>query len=241
MRLSTMLAMGTLLASALTTHQVYAHSANNEQQYNMVALQASASRQVSNDEMSAVLSIEKSHKAPNELANQVNQALNFAKTTAKKYPSVQFKTGTQNTYPIYDNNNRKLKEWRNESSVVLESQDFEAMSKLIAELQSQFQLEDMSFSVSEQQRKKVEDELLVEVSKNFQSRASILRQAWNKAGYDLVNFNVDFQHNYHAVAMPTAAMASDAREQRAKSVAVQDVSAGESKITVNAHGNIQLK
>lgn len=239
MRLSSIVKTAVLTGAVFTAHHSNAHDVASEPQYNTISLQASASRQVSNDEMSAVLSIEKSHKAPNELANQVNQALNFVKTTAKKYPSVQFKTGTQNTYPIHDNNNRKLKEWRNKSSVVLESQDFEAMSKLIAELQSQFQLEDMSFSVSEKQRKKVEDELLVEVSKNFQSRASILRQAWNKAGYDLVNFNVDFQHNYHAV--PMMAMASEARVQSAKAVAVQDVSAGESKITVNAHGNIQLK
>lgn len=239
MRLSSIVKTAMLTGAVLTAHHAHAHEVAGEPQYNMVSLQASASRQVSNDEMSAVLSIEKSHKAPNELANQVNQALNFAKNTAKKYPSVQFKTGQQQTYPIYEQNNRKLKEWRNQSSVVLESQDFEAMSKLIAELQSQFQLEDMSFSVSEQQRKKVEDELLAEVSKNFQSRASIIRQAWNKVGYDLVNFNVDLQHNYHAV--PMMAMASDAREQRAKSVSVQDVSAGESKITINAHGQIQLK
>lgn len=238
MRLSHLVLMASLATTALMTQNSYAHDV--EQKYNMVSVQATASRQVSNDQMQAILSIEKSHKSPQELANQVNQLLNFANSTAKKYPTVKFKTGQQQTYPIYDDSNRKLKEWRNESSVILESQDFESTSKMIADLQQQFQLKDVNFSVSEQQREKVENELLEEVSKNFQDRANIIRKSWNKSGYDLVNFNVDTQnHFYPAPMMARASMAK--MDEVASAPVPQSMSAGESKITVNAHGSIQLK
>lgn len=238
MRLSHLVLMASLATTALMTQNSYAHDV--EQKYNMVSVQATASRQVSNDQMQAILSIEKSHKSPQELANQVNQLLNFANSTAKKYPTVKLKTGQQQTYPIYDDNNRKLKEWRNESSVILESQDFESTSKMIADLQQQFQLKDVNFSVSEQQREKVENELLEEVSKNFQDRANIIRKSWNKSGYDLVNFNVNTQnHFYPAPMMARASMAK--MDEMASAPVAQSMNAGESKITVNAHGSIQLK
>lgn len=235
MRLMTFVALSSLAMSGAVMAQP-----TTEQQYNMVSIQASASRQISNDQMQAILSIEKSQKSPQELANQVNQLMNLAATTAKKYPTVKFKTGQQQTYPIYDDNNRKLKEWRNESSVILESQDFEAISKLIADLQQQFQLKDVSFSVSEQQRKKVEDELFDEVSKNFQERANIIRKSWNKSGYELVNFSINTQNQFYPTPMMASARMSAKMDMAAAPVA-QEMSAGESKITVNAHGNIQLK
>lgn len=209
------------------------------QQYNMVSIQASASRQISNDEMQAVLSIEKTHKSPSELANQVNQLMNWATATAKKYPTVKIKTGQQSTNPIYDDSNRKIKDWRAYSSIYLNSQDMEATSKLIAELQQNFQLDGVNFSVSEQQRQKVEDELLAEVSKNFQHRANLIRQAWNKTSYDLVSFNIDTQNQYYA--RPMAMMAASYSAKATPMVEMQEMNAGESRVTVNANGSIQLK
>jgi predicted secreted protein len=44
---------------------------------------------------------------------------------------------------------------------------------LISELQQSFQTQSINFSVSDEQRKKVENELMIEASKNFQQRAQI--------------------------------------------------------------------
>lgn len=239
MKLSYKILSAVLLSSAVSSVALAGAEHNHEVEYNMISLSASATKQVSNDLMQANLSIEKSHKQPSELAQQVNQLMNFATATAKKYPTVKIKTGQQHTYPIYDEqNNRKLKEWRANASVNLESQDFAATSKLIAELQQQFQLQGVSFSVSDEQRKKVEDELLTEVSKNFQHRAKLLTQSWNKTQYDLVNFNLETQHNQYYAA-PMMAMSRQAKV--ADAIDSQDMNVGESKVTINAHGSIQLK
>ncbi len=59
---------------------------NESLNYNIVNVQAEASREVSNDQMHAVLYIEKSHKQPAELASQINQLMSQAIATARKYP-----------------------------------------------------------------------------------------------------------------------------------------------------------
>ncbi len=40
---------------------------------------------------------------PAELSNQINQLMNQALATSRKYPQVKVETGAQSTYPIYDN------------------------------------------------------------------------------------------------------------------------------------------
>jgi predicted secreted protein len=225
-----------ILASALTT-PAFAQQ-NEPLNYNLVNIQAEAARKVSNDEMHAVLYIEKSNKQPAELAVQITQLMNQAMASAKKYPQVKVETGSQTTYPIYDNDSRKLKEWRGRAEIQIESTDFKAASQLVSELQQNFQTQSINFSVSDAQRKKVENELMVEASKNFQQRAQTLSQAWNKSGYNLVNLNLNTNNSYPQPIMMRASMA---KFSGAEAADAQDVAAGESKITVNANGTIQFK
>lgn len=74
---------------------------------------------------------------------------------ARKYPQVKVETGSQTTYPVYDNDSRKLKEWRGRAEIQLEGTDFRMTSQLISELQQQFQTESINFTVSDAQRKKL--------------------------------------------------------------------------------------
>lgn len=225
-----------LLGLALST-TAFAQS-NETINYNLINIQAEASRQVSNDEMNAVLYIEKSNKQPTELANQINQLMSQAVQTAKKYPSIKIETGSQSTYPIYDNDSQKLKEWRGRAEIRIESTDFKSASQLISELQQNFQTQSINFTVSDAQRKKVENELVVEASKNFQQRAQTLSQAWNKSGYNLVNINLNTS-NYGGQPVPRMAMMK--ASSNSLEIADQQMAGGESKISVNASGTIQLK
>lgn len=236
MRQITLSTLSALLVTGSLSSMSYAN--NNDINYNLVSIQAEASRKVVNDEMIAVLYVEKSNKQPAALANEVSQLMNQATALAKKYPQVKVKTDSQNTYPIYDNDNRKLKEWRSRANIRLESTDFKAASQLISELQQSFQTESINFNVSSTQRNKVENELMVEASKNFQQRAQLLSQAWNKGSYNLVNLNINTQNNYPQPVMMRAAMA---KFSEADAVPPQNVEAGESTITVNANGSIQFK
>ena len=211
---------------------------NDVLNYNIVNVQADATRQVSNDEMYAVLFIEKTNKQPADLSAQITQLMNQAIAAAKKYPQVKVETGSQTTYPVYDKGNQKLKEWRGRAEVKIESKDFKAASQLINELQQNFQTQSINFTVSDEQRKKVENELMVEASKNFQQRAQILTQAWNKSAYHLVSLNINTNNSY---PQPMYAARTSMAKFEAADAGGQNVSAGESKITVNANGTVQFK
>jgi predicted secreted protein len=206
--------------------------------YNLVNVQAEATRQISNDEMHAVLYIERSKKQPAELSALITQLMNQAIAASKKYPQVKVETGAQSTYPVYDNDSQKLKEWRSRAEIRLESTDFKAVSQLISELQQNFLTQSIEFTVSDTKRKNVENELMVEASKNFQQRAQMLTSAWNKSGYQLVNLNLNTNNYYPQPVMMRANMAKFAGAEAADA---QNVAAGESKITVNANGSIQFK
>ena len=106
---------------------------------------------------------------------------------------------------------------------------------MIAELQQHFQVSSINFSVSEQKRKKVENELMLEASKNFQQRADTMSKAWHKSGYQLVSLNINTNH--YGSPMPRMAMMKAASD----AVPEQAVAAGESKISVTANGSIQFK
>jgi predicted secreted protein len=165
--------------------------------------------------------------------------MNQALSVSRKYPQVKVETGAQSTYPIYDNDSNKLKEWRGRAEIRLESKDFKAASQLVNELQQGFQTQSINFTVSDEQRKKVENELMIEASKNFQQRAQMLTQAWNKSQYTLVNLNLNLNtNNYFPQPVMRTSMAKFAAAEAAPA---QDMAAGESKITVNANGSIQFK
>lgn len=232
-----LLTLASLFATVALSHSVFAQPVENLN-YNIVNIQTDATRQVSNDEMHAVLFIEKSNKQPAVLATQITQLINQAMAVAKKYPQVKIETGSQTTYPVYDNDTSKLKEWRGRAEVNIESTDFKAASQLVSELQQNFQTQSINFTVSDAQRKKVENELMTEASKNFQQRAQLLAQAWNKTGYQLVSLNLNTNNAYPQPVMMRANMA---KFSGAESADAQNVAAGESKITVNANGAIQFK
>ena len=231
------LALTAMMIGATLSPSLFAHETENLN-YNIVNIQADAARQVANDEMRAVLYIERSNKQPAELSNQINQLMNQAQAISRKYSQVKVETGAQSTYPIYDNDNNKLKEWRARAEIQIESKDFKAASQLINELQNSFQTQSINFTVSDEQRKKVENELMVEASKNFQQRAQILTQAWNKSSYNLVNININTSNSY---PQPIYAARASMAKFEAADAGGQNMAAGESKITVNANGSIQFK
>ncbi|MEB3766191.1 SIMPL domain-containing protein [Acinetobacter sp. MD2] len=233
----TLLKSGILvLASALSC----ASFAQEEpQRNNMINLQATASRQVQNDEMQVVLYIEKSNKQPAALATEVTQIMNQALNTAKAYPQVKTTTGTQTTQPIYDDKN-KLKEWRSRAELRLEGTDFKAVSELVSQLQNNFQTQSIQFNVSDNLRRKVENELMIEASKQFQQRAESLTKVWNKTNYQLVNLNINSQNNNYPQAYFRANLMLKASAD-SEAAPAQNMAAGETKFNVTADGAIQLK
>lgn len=222
--------------SLLLTKPVLA-TENWNTNYNIVNIQAETSKDIPNDQMVAVLYIEKSNIQTAVLVDQINQAMNQANMSGQKYPEVKIETGQQNTYPIYDNDSQKLKEWRSRAELRLKSTDFKAMSQLISTLQNTFQTESIQFNISDQQRQLVENELLVSASQSFQKRAQLITQTWHKSKYQLVN--LDLRSNEQSFVQPRMLLASS-KMMATSATTSQNFNAGDSKVSVTASGTVQL-
>jgi len=229
-----------LLFSALSLSVLSTLPANADtpREHRIVDLQAESSRDVQNDEMQATLYTELNNSNPALLARDTAQVLNSAVATAKDYPDVKLSTGNQNTYPVYDKNN-KLSGWRSRAEVQLKTTNFKAGSELIAKLQSSLQLDSVNFSVSDQQRYKVEKELLTDVTKQFRERATVLQDAWGASKYELVQINVNTGNSGSYRPMPM--MMRAAKAAGSDSIPAQDIQSGNSQIRVTASGSIQLQ
>ncbi|GAC1369186.1 MAG: SIMPL domain-containing protein [Aquirhabdus sp.] len=208
------------------------------QEHRIISLQAETSREVQNDQMQATLYTELNNSNPTVLAKESAQIINGAMNLAKAYSTVRVSNGTQSTYPIYNDKN-KLTGWRGRAEIQLKTTDFKAGSELIAQLQSSMQLEAVNFSVSTEQRLKVENELLTEITTIFRKNAAQVQQAWGASKYELVNMtinnNSDQPRPYPMMMRAAKFGASDA------SVPAQTVQSGNSLIRTVANGSIQLQ
>lgn len=229
-------------ASATITHAApmtnpMLTNTSNTLNYGLLNFSAEASRKVDNDQTNATMTKVVQDKSSTEVARRISETLNQAMQVAKKYPQVQVTTGNQSTYPQYDKN-QKINGWTGNASLNLKSTDTVAISKLIADLQTFMTLDGINFSVSDDTRKKVEKELMIEASRNFQQQAQALLPAWNARDYQLVSLDFSRGGDYHGryTTMPVMAMA----KMEDAGVANQNFQAGESTITVTATGNIQL-
>jgi predicted secreted protein len=141
-----------------------------------VSLQAQSSVEVENDTMRALLSTEAEDINPAKVADQVNRVLGEAAKVAKTQPGVKVRTGSYQTFPIYDKTNR-IARWRARAELSLESQDFKGLTALVGKLQATLGLNGVEFLVSEEARRKADDELTTTAIVEFRRRADIAAKA----------------------------------------------------------------
>lgn len=212
-------------------------------QYNVVNLDASASRQIDNDTAQATLFVELTDTDSSKLADKINQTITAAQKTLKQFPSVQSAGTAYSSYPVYNNKSNQLQSWRSRGELRLSSKDFAALSQLIALLQKPqstgvaLQLADIRYEVSEQSRKVAEDALIEEAIKAFRQRASVIQRTMGGQAWKTMQMNIQTQANYpqpRPVMYKSAMMAAEAAPAPAP------VDAGESRLVVNVNGSIQV-
>ena len=201
--------------------------------YNQITFSTDVKAEVENDEVNASLSKQVQAKDPKTLANQLNNAINHALLIAKRYPNVQVATGRQQTYPQYDKND-KIIGWTGQSSISLTSKDIEATSQLIAELQDSLVIDYLNFGVSDAKRDALEQQLMTQVSKAFQTQANNLASSWGASGYRVISVNLNSGSNYYR--QPVSLSAPMVTE----SASAQNFESGNSTISVTANGTIEL-
>lgn len=197
-------------------------------------------REIPHDQMNATLSIELTDKDAGRLAQQLTLAINDAMKKAAAYPAVKATSGNQNTWPIYGStitSSSKLENWRGRTEIKLESKDFKAAGELIGKLQEKLQMNGISFVVSADTRRNVEDSLTTEAIAAFRTRADTIRNAWNAKAYKLVEMNLGAGGD---PAPYTPLLRMNAMD-KAESAPAQNLAGGETRLVVNVSGSIELQ
>jgi len=201
--------------------------------YTKVDLQADARREVDNDTMNAVMFVELNRTDAAKLADALNRSAAEGLALAKASKSVRVRSGRNQTYPVYDREQR-LTGWRGRAELRLESKDFEEAAALIGRLQSTLRLGQINFSVSSAARKMVEDELIGEAINAFRERAEIVRASFGAKRYRIVHLAVSTGSSYS----PRPLMA---RAAPGSGIAPPPVEAGMSQVRVAVSGTIEVE
>ncbi len=219
-----------LFTLAMTGAQAHAES------YNQVSFDVQVTKNVANDQLTAILTKSADNANAKTLANSLNTTTNRALSIAQKYPNVKVTTGRHHTYPRYDNKG-KINGFTGSSSVNIESQNFEEASELIAELQQFMNLENLDFSVSESTRKATEKELKAQTIQKFSAEAKEISIAFGSSDYKIVRVDLN---NSHGSIHVSPMMKDYAVEAAASAVTPQNYESGESRLTYRAQGMIEL-
>ncbi|HEX6792586.1 MAG TPA: SIMPL domain-containing protein [Casimicrobiaceae bacterium] len=200
----------------------------------VITITASASSEVPNDRMLAMLRAEADSTDAAQAANIVNQRMARALSQAKAAAGVEAKTMGYSSYQISEPN-RPLR-WRVSQTLALESSDFVALSALVSKLQGgeSLLLSGLTFSVSPAARHAAEDALTTQAIHGWQQRAQNAARAFG-AG-DFRTGRVTIQTNDYGRPQPMF----KAGGAGATAVAPVSVEGGTSEVTVTVSGEAIL-
>lgn len=220
-----------VLLLSLGFNHAWAH--DDEIHYDLIHLSASATAQLENDTMVAVVYAEEEGAQVAELSNIVNKKIKWGLNLVKAHPEIKHQTNAYSSNPIYSN--KKIKGWRVRQSLRLEGQDMALMSDLLGSLQRDLALQSMQFTVSPESKNRQDAKLIDEALQAFEDRAKQVVKKLGRKNYKIVDINIStsgvpgVRPQYQMRSMAMAAESAPA------------VSAGEQTVSVTVNGKIELE
>lgn len=232
LHLATRIATSALLLAGLLGPAAARPATADDEEMNRVSFRVDRSREVANDWLQATVAVTAENPDPARLADEINQTMAWALETARGRERVHVESGGYRTYPIDEKG--RMRRWRGSQDLRIESADFEAATKLLGELQARLQLQSLSFTISPERRREVEDELIGEALDAFRSRAEMIKRKLAADGYQIVRLDVNTQAAVPRPVLREAAM------MRAADVTPPAVEGGRSLVTVGVSAVIEL-
>lgn len=139
----------TLFGLILTTLSLAGPAtAQEDSVYDRISLMATASAEVENDRLIAIVFAEVEDNDQADAADAVNTAISWAADRARRVEGIELRTMNYNTRPLYANG-RRIVGWTARQSLRLESEDAEALSDLLGELQERVAIQSINYGLSE--------------------------------------------------------------------------------------------
>lgn len=193
-------------------------------------------REVEKDLMQATVFSRKTGKSLADLRKSVSKNLNQTIESVKQYSTIQLESGGIRNVVNYSNNG-KIDGWITEGRIHLKSKDFEAMAKVLENLSSEMAIDDIYFSVSPEKIASLEDEMTLEIIKQFQHKADVIQKGLKLDKYRLTNVRLETPNGEESYfnARPLAAMAKSADSFEKERLPLE---AGKATISARATGQI---
>lgn len=221
-----------LAVLAVTTTCAFA--ADNATSYDRVELDYTASDEVANDILVAVMFYQRDGENPARLADEVNRTLRWAVETAVGSPEVKVQTLQYHSNPVY--RDRKLQGWRVRQALRLESKDAKQLSALVGKLQEKLSVQSIDYLLSDEARQVVEERLISRALAGFQKRAALVTRELGRRDYRIVNLRVNTRGN-GPQPHPMARSAMTATEQAIPPA----LEAGVQTVQVDVYGTVELR
>lgn len=210
--------------------------AEDETLFNQIHINAQVERNVENDQLEVTMLVEKQGSKPEEIAAEVNEAMQWALDLADDKNEIEVSTRSYQTFPIYKN--RLIVGWRATQELFLKSVEITDLTDLVGKLQERLQVKHMQFSPTRETRVKIENELISEAMGAFRQRAEIINQHMDEKNYRIINLHVN-TGNSGPVIFREAMVSRAANMDMAMEMAPA-VEAGTSKVVVTVSGSIQF-
>ena len=205
---------------------------------NVAQLSSSGSVEVQQDLLAISLNTTVSGADANNVQSQLKQALDTALAQAKQAAApgqMDVRTGNFSLYPRYGKDS-KINGWQGSAELVLEGRDFSRITTTAGKIQT-LTLGNVSFSLSREQRAKVEGDAQTMAIERFKAKAADVAKSFGFAGYTLRE--VAINANDQGYPPRPRAMAMMAKSDSAE--APVPVEAGRSTVQVTVSGSVQMK
>lgn len=179
-----------LLACTLPLISVATEPNVPPQAENLVRFNAEIQREVVRDLMQVMLFTQDENADLKKLGANINKKLEQALTAVKAESAVEIKDNFRTTQVRYDNQGKQTG-WIDRATLVLQSKDSVALSKVIAELNGVFAIENISHSVSPESIAAAEDDMVKEALQRFRHKAEVIKTGLNAKSYQIVELAVN--------------------------------------------------
>jgi predicted secreted protein len=205
---------------------------------NIVQLSANAAVEVQQDILTINMSTSREATDANVVQMQLKTALEAALVEAKKASlpgQLDVRTGNFSLYPRYTKDG-KINGWQGTTELVLEGRDFAKISAAAGKIQT-LTIGNVAFSLSREQRSKVEAEAQNTAIERFRAKAGDIAKSFGMGNYNVreITVNAGDQGN------PPHPRIAEMSLKMASAEASVPVEAGKSTVTVTVSGSVQLR
>jgi predicted secreted protein len=205
---------------------------------NIIQLSADAAVDVQQDILSISMSTTRESTDASTVQTQLKSALDTALTEAKKTAQagqLDVRTGNFSLYPRYGKEG-KINGWQGTTELILEGRDFAKISAVAGKIQT-LTIANVAFSLSREQRQKIETEAQTQAIENFRIKATNIAKSFGLTSYTVREVSVNAGNQGYTPRPRVVAM----EMRMASADAPVPVEAGKSTVTVTVSGSVQLR